>query len=177
MHQLALWEAAFSFSEVFWRLSARAHFMLGDLKCTCPHWSECSGVLTKNCMIPVPTSLFTGPCPEQLYFGSPDEKRVLKGKHFAHVEEVKQKNGRSTKRHQNWQVQKLFWAVEKPFPQVYCIRWRVLWRDPKFKHVKINTQFFISKFQVFGFCFCFFWSPLIYKYLHTVTCFGTRENI
>ena len=28
-------------------------------------------------------------------------KKVLKGKHFADVEEVKQKNGRSPKRHQN----------------------------------------------------------------------------
>ena len=41
-----------------------------------------------------------------LVFMSQDES-VLKGKLFADVEEVKQKNGRSTKRHQNRQVQKL----------------------------------------------------------------------
>ena len=38
-------------------------------------------------------------------------EKVLKGKHFADVEEVKQKR-LSTKRLQNRQVQKLFWAME-----------------------------------------------------------------
>ena len=41
------------------------------------------------------------------------DESVLKGKLFADVEEVKQKNGRSTKMLQNQRVQKLFWAVEK----------------------------------------------------------------
>ena len=34
-------------------------------------------------------------------------KKVPKGKHFANVKEVKQKNSRNTKRHQNQKVQKL----------------------------------------------------------------------
>ena len=40
-------------------------------------------------------------------------KKLLREKRTADVEEVKQKNGRSTKRHQNEQVQTLFWAMEK----------------------------------------------------------------
>ena len=31
-----------------------------------------------------------------------------------------------------------------------CIKWRVLWRWVKLKHVRINTQFFINKFWDFG---------------------------
>ena len=31
-----------------------------------------------------------------------------------------------------------------------CIKQRVLWRWLKFKHVRINTQFFINKFQFLG---------------------------
>ena len=60
------------------------------------------------------------------------------------------KNGRSTKRHQNQRVQRLFGAVEKMSWQVYCIKWRVLWRWLKFKHVRISTQFLINKFWVLG---------------------------
>ena len=63
--------------------------------------------LTQNCTIPYSPDL----TPSDFSFVSLDEK-VLRGKGFANVEEVK-KNGRSTKRHQNRWVQKLFWAVEK----------------------------------------------------------------
>ena len=48
----------------------------------------------------------------ETFFCFPRWKKVLEGKCFADVEEVKQKNGRRTKGHQNWPVQKLFWAVE-----------------------------------------------------------------
>ena len=58
-------------------------------------------------MTPMPhPPLFTQSHPERLFFVSLDEN-VLKGKSFADVEEVKtkiktkQKNSRSTKRHQN----------------------------------------------------------------------------
>ena len=43
----------------------------------------------------------------------PQMKKILKGKCFADVEDVRQKNGRSSKRHQNQQLLKLFSAVEK----------------------------------------------------------------
>ena len=50
-------------------------------------------------MIPVPH-------PPRVMVLFPWMKKVLKGKHFADVEEGKQKNGRSTKRLQNCQVSK-----------------------------------------------------------------------
>ena len=46
--------------------------------------------------------------PKQLFFFVSQMKKVLQGKHFAYVEEVKQMNGRSTKKHQNLRVQRLF---------------------------------------------------------------------
>ena len=66
-------------------------------KCTCPHSTECSAVFD------LPVYLVS---PRVTFFVSGDEK-VLKGKRFADVKEVKQKNGRSTKRYPNWLVQKL----------------------------------------------------------------------
>ena len=52
---------------------------------------------------------------------------------------------------------------------MYCIKWRVFWRWLKFKHVRINTQFFINKF--WG------WAPLIcthtctsHVHAHSLTC-------
>ena len=70
---------------------------------------------TKNSTILVThPPLFTQSHPERYFVClCPWMKRVLKRKHFADVEEVKQKNRRTTKRHQNWWVQKLFWAVGK----------------------------------------------------------------
>ena len=96
------------------------------------------------------STLSVHPVSPQVSFLFPQIKNVLKGKHFADVEEVKQKNGRRTKRHQNRQAQKT-WAVEKKSRSVVCIRWRVLWRWVKFKHVRINTQFLINKFQFWGY--------------------------
>ena len=57
------------------------------------------------------------PCSPDLiqseFFCFPRFKNVLKGKSFANMEDIKAKNGRSTKRHQNRQVQKLLSAVGK----------------------------------------------------------------
>ena len=86
-----------------WFASAPAHTTLSVLK-----------FLTKNSMasIPHPPS---SPRVTSVYSPSttPRHEKVLKWKHFAHVEEVKQKNGKNTKRHQNQWVQKQFWAMEK----------------------------------------------------------------
>ena len=41
-------------------------------------------------------------------FWLPWMKNVIKGKHFANEEEMKQKNGRNTERHQNRQGQNCF---------------------------------------------------------------------
>ena len=52
--------------------------------------AECSAVFDqKQPDPPAPPSLFSPSCPEQLFL-FPRIKKVLKGKHFADVEEVKQ---------------------------------------------------------------------------------------
>ena len=76
---------------------------------------------------------------------------------FCQCEGGETQNGRNSKRHQNWQVQKLFRAVEKMSQKVYDIKWRVLWRWLKFMHVGINIHFLINKFHL--------WGPLLYTNL------------
>ena len=73
---------------------------------------ECSAVFDPKQHDPhAPPSLFTGSHPKHLFFVVVSlMKRVLKKKHFANVEEVKQtkrKKAEALKRHQNQQVQKL----------------------------------------------------------------------
>ena len=112
-----LWEAAFSFSELgFWRLSVFAHFMVGDLRAHLPtsHWVLIS-FLTKNSITPMPHPSYSPDLTLRNFFLFPWMKKVLERETFCHVEKVKQtnRNSRSTKRHQNQWVQKLFWVVEK----------------------------------------------------------------
>ena len=75
---------------------------------TCLYHAECSAVFDQKWYdLHVLLFLFTQSHPKQLYFyfsGWKSPQREM----FGHVEEMKQKNGRSTKKHQNWQVQKLF---------------------------------------------------------------------
>ena len=57
----------------------------------CPHNAACSAVFDqKQCDPHVPPSLFTLSHPKRLYF-VPQMKKVLKEKHFANMEGVKQK--------------------------------------------------------------------------------------
>ena len=113
--------------------------------------------LTRNSVTPMPHPLFTWSHPKWLFCVFPWMKNVLKRKHFADVEEVKQKMAEALK---GIKINKFkqFWAVGKN------VKWRVLGRWPKFKHVRINTQFFINKF-------CFGGSPLYICYiLYVCTC-------
>ena len=64
-------------------------------------------------------------------------KKSLKGKHFAHMEEVKQKMAEV----QNQQVQKQFWAVEKNLDRCIALNGECSESDWSFKHVRINTHF------------------------------------
>ena len=74
---------------------------MSDLQVHLPTPAECSVVFDQKQFGPcAPPSPFTQSHPKQLFL-FPQVKKVLKGKHFADVEEVKQKNGTSTKRHQN----------------------------------------------------------------------------
>ena len=99
--------ASVNFSED--SFNAFAHFMIYE--CTCSHHAEHSAVLDPKWHDPhAPPSVLIWSCPEQ-HFCFPRWK-VLKGRCFANADEVKQKV-RSTKRHQNWGIRKLFWTVEK----------------------------------------------------------------
>ena len=92
-------------------------------------------------------------------FCFPGWKKFLKGQCFCQCGRDETKSVRSTKWHQNGWVQKLFWAVEKISRLVCCNKWRALWRWLKFKHVRMNTQCFINKFQVFGASPFIWWVP------------------
>ena len=96
----------------FWRLfQCVCPFYDGWFTSTSAHWVlSAQQFLTKNRMTP------SMPCPpyslnlalsDLLFCLFSQMKKVLKGIHFANVEKVKQQNGRSTKSHQNWLVQKL----------------------------------------------------------------------
>ena len=99
VHQLVLlWEAAFGFGEFFWRLFSTPLLISWWVvyKSTCLHQAECSAVFEQKQHDPCASlSLFTKFCPEW-HFLSPDEN-VLKGKHFANVEEKKQKTAEALK--------------------------------------------------------------------------------
>ena len=89
------------------------YFMMGDLQVHLPtlHW-VLGSFWPKTAWSPFPI-LPIYPISPQAIFYYPGWKKVLKGKHYAEMEEAKQKNCRNTKRSQNRQVQKLFCAVEK----------------------------------------------------------------
>jgi len=53
-------------------------------------------------------------------------KKVLKGKRFADVEEVKEKNDGGIKRRHLDRVSGLLQIVENTFRPVHCIKWTVL---------------------------------------------------
>ena len=88
-----LWEAPFSFGEFFlktlWPCLPISWWVI--YKRTCPHCTECSAVFDQKWHDPdALPSPFTRLHPERL-FVFPWMKKALKGKHFANVEEVKQK--------------------------------------------------------------------------------------
>ena len=79
------------------------------------HHIECSAVLDQNSMTPMPHPPYSPHASPSLFSQSsffvclfPWMKKVLKGKRFVRVEEVKLTNGRSAKRHQSRLVQICF---------------------------------------------------------------------
>ena len=108
VYQLALlWEDAFSFSEFFCERVFQH---------VCPFhdgWFTNEGTCPKTAW-PLCLTLPIHPItPQVTCFLFPQMKKVLKGKYFCWCGRGETKNSRSTKRHQNQQVQKLFWAVGK----------------------------------------------------------------
>ena len=126
-----------------------AHFTTGDLwmYLPIPCWVF-SIFLTKNDMSPMshpPYSPDLAPsnCPPQPI------KKVLKGRWFADMEEIKKKS-EALKSIKIDEFKNCFEQWKKCLDGwVCCIKWRVFWRWLKFKTVRINTQFFINKFQGF----------------------------
>ena len=100
------------------------------------------------CVLP---SLFICSYPKQPFSVSPDEK-VLKGKHFAKAEEVRQKMAEALKDIKINELKNCYEQWEKVlivYGIWYCIKCRVIWRWLKFKHVRISTQFLINS-RVWG---------------------------
>ena len=152
MYQLALlWRLCLALVNFFWRLFQRiCPFHDGWLMSAPAHTTRSvQQLLTNNSMTRLPQPPYSPDFAPSNIFLFPQMKKVLKGKCVAKVEEMRQKKAETLKKHQNHQIQNLFWAVGKKSWLVYCVKWRVLWRWLKFKHVKINTQFFINKF-LFG---------------------------
>ena len=122
------------------------HFMM-IYKRTCPHHNDCSAVFDQKQHDPhaIP-SLFTWCHPQQL-FCFPGW-RVLKRKRFAEVEEVKQKmvetqNGIKINEFKNYFEEWKNVLIDVLHQMANTLK--VL----KFKHVRINTQFFKNKFWGF----------------------------
>ena len=96
-------------------------------------------------------SLFTLSHPKRLSL-FPQMKKTLKGKCFADVEVVKQTNKQkmeeALKDIKIDEFKNCFEEWKKCINR--CIKWRILSRWLKFKHVRINIQFFINKFQFWG---------------------------
>ena len=124
-----------------WFTSAPAHIALSVQQ-----------FLTKNGTTPLPHPPYSPDLTLKDFVCFPRWKKSPKGNVLPMWKRWNKKKGRSTKRHQNVWVPKLFWTVEKTSQEVYRIRCRVLLRWLTFKHVKINTQFFINKFWGF-------WAP------------------
>ena len=83
---------------------------MGDLQVHLIHRAECSAVFDQKDHNPgAPPFLFTQLCPTEQFFlfVSTDEKRP-QSETFCQCGRSETKNGRSTKRHQSSQVQKLF---------------------------------------------------------------------
>ena len=152
-----VWEAVFNFTELFWRLFQHISLFRDRwfTSTPAPTVLNVQQFLTKNRVKPVPHPPYSSDLAlsDFIFVVSPDEKSPQR-ETFCWCErglkkKIQQKPSRNTNRHQNRQVQNLFWAVEKSLDRYKYMNWRVLWRWLKFKHVRIDTQFFIYKFWGF----------------------------
>ena len=110
-----LWEAMFSFSEFFFQMFSTclpiSWWVIYER--TCPHCAQCSSVFDQNQHDPhASPSLFTQSHHKQPFL-LPLVKKIPQRETFCSYGRGETKNSRIIKRHQNQQVQKLFWAVEK----------------------------------------------------------------
>ena len=125
--------------------STFAHFIMGDLwtHLPTPHWVF-SSFWPKTACPPCPTLPIHLISPQTTFFLFCQDKIILKRKCFADVEEVKQKLAEALKGIKINEFKNCFEQWKKGLNR--CIAsngWL------KFKHVGINTQFFINKFHFF----------------------------
>ena len=125
-------------------------------KCTSPHHTEYSAVFDPKQHDTHAFSLFTKSCLKWLFFSFPKwkkrEKKVLKGKCFADVEEVKQKTAEELKGIKIYKFKKCFEQCEKCLNRCVASNGEHF-EGNKFKNVRINTPFFINSGV--------FWSPFV----------------
>ena len=125
--------------------------MVSDLQAHLPtlRWVF-SRVWLKTVLTPMPHPPYSpNLAPSNLFFllfVSPDEKSPQR-EIFCWSEKGETKSGRSTKRHQNWQVQKLFWAVGKNISTGVFHRMESTLKVTEVSTWK-NTQIFINKLWV-----------------------------
>ena len=134
---------------------ALVNFFLEDFQCICPFhggWFthtpahttlSVQQFLTKNGMTPMPYLPYLPELTLSNFFCFPRRKSPQR-ETFCQCGRGETKNGRSTKRHQNWCVQKLFWAVEKRLDRCIASTGECFEGDWHL-NIWINTQFFIKK--------------------------------
>lgn len=138
-----------SFSEVFEDFfNVFAHFEMGDLWVSTlayPAWVFCN-FWPKSAWPLCPPSLFNYSDFFVCFPGwkNPQRERVC----WYRIS--KTKNCRSTKGHQNWSVQRLFWTVEKNISKDVLHQMESTFKVTEVKHVRISTQYFTNKFWFGG---------------------------
>ena len=125
-------------------------------ECTCPHLADCSVVYDPIlAWLPCPTLPIHLILPQTTFclFVSLDEK-VLKGKCFANVEELKQKTAEALKGIKIDEFKNCFEQWKKHLDNCIASNGEYFEGD-SFKHVRISIHFFISNFW-------YFWNPPLY---------------
>ena len=108
-------------------------------KHTCPHCTEWSAVFDQKWHDLHALPYHSPDLTPSDFFVSPDEKKSSKGNVLPIWKKMKQNNSRSTKRHQNQQVQKLFWTVEKNDSKGVLHHMGSTLKVTEVKHVRIST--------------------------------------
>ena len=151
VYQLALlWEAAFSYSDIFLKtLSTRLPISWWVIdERTCPQCTECSVIFDTKWHDPhALPSLFIWSHPEWLLFCFLEEKSPQM-QMFCQCGRGETKNGRSTKRHQNWCVQKLFLNSGKNVLKGVLHQMESTLKVTEVETCKNKYIFFINKFWV-----------------------------
>ena len=106
--------------------------------------------LTKNDMTPVPHPPYSPNISPKWHFLFSKMNKVLKGKPFANWKEVKQKTAKAVKGIKINTLKNCFEQWKKYLDRCIASNGEYFEGYMKFKHVRINMQFFINKFHFLG---------------------------